>query len=96
MDIQTIIKIDKMEVKNLKFKKEDVLLTSEGKEDRWRELNKGMALGNLHKETTRMVFETENGEMYETEASIWAVTEKNVLLKNGIFIPIRSIHKVIV
>ena len=89
-------KITKEEIASLSFTSAEVLNTPEEIEIRWRDLNKGMALGNLHKENSRMIFESSTGAMYEVEASIWAVTEKNVLLKNGIFIPIRSIHKVIV
>lgn len=94
METSTITQIDKYELTNIPFSKDDVLLDPLEQEERWRQLNHGMTLGNLHKLATRISFKDQKDRSFETEATIWAVTENNVILKNNIMIPIRSIFQV--
>jgi hypothetical protein len=94
METSTITRIDKYDVASQTFSKEDVLFDPSDREERWRQLNHGMTLGNLHKVAARISFKDANDQAFETEATIWAVTENNVILKNNIMIPIRSIFKV--
>lgn len=89
-----ISKIDKYKIEGMVFTPAEVLHTTEEREERWRQLNHGMTLGNIHKLPTRITFMTQDNKIMETEATIWAVTEKNVILKNNIMIPIRSITAV--
>jgi hypothetical protein len=42
----------------------------------------------------RIYFINALGEHMETEGTVWAVTEKYVMLKGGNTIPIRAINKV--
>ena len=95
MQSNTLVKIDKYDLNQITYTKREVLDDHEEREDRLREIQRGMRLGNTHKLPTRIIFETEEGDIKETEATIWAVTEKRVLLKNDLSIPIRSIFSVI-
>ncbi len=90
------VTIDKSELKNYQFRKDEVLTSKEDIDQRWRDLNRGMSLGNLHKVPVGLVFESAEGELIKLEATIWAVTIKSILLKSGRLIPISCIHEVIV
>lgn len=95
MQTNTLVKIDKYSLDQVSYAKREVIDDQEEREDRLREIHRGMRLGNTHKLPTRIMFETEDGDIKETEATIWAVTEKRVLLKNDLSIPIRCIFSVI-
>jgi hypothetical protein len=95
MQTNTLVKIDKYNLDQVTYAKREVLEDQEEREDRLREIQRGMRLGNTHKLHSRIIFETEDGEIIETEATIWAVTEKRVMLKNDLSIPIRCIYSVI-
>ncbi|WP_421872608.1 hypothetical protein [Marinoscillum sp.] len=89
------VKIDKSELSNYQFSKKEVLHSKEAIDQRWRDLNRGMALGNLHKVPCTIVFQSDQGELVKLEATIWAVTMTSILLKSGRLIPISCIHEVI-
>ena len=54
-------------------------------------LKRAQSLGNLFKLHTLILFYGENGEYLETEATVWAVAEKYIMIKGGTVIPISSI-----
>ncbi len=85
--------IDKEKVDTLTFCKEDVLTTEEERQKRRWALNRALTLGNIFKHKARIYFMTENGPFY-VYTTIWALTEKNVLLKAQKAIPICSIFHV--
>lgn len=89
------VSIDKSELRKYKFRKQEVLATQDAIEQRWRDLNRGMSLGNLHKLPTTLIFESAEAKLIKLEATIWGVTTKRVLLKSGLLIPINCIHDVI-
>ncbi len=94
MQANTVTRIDKSVISNILFRNREILESSEDISLRSQDLSRAMSLGNLFKEKVRIQFETSYGELMETEATIWSVTEKNVLLKGGLMIPIHSISKV--
>lgn len=87
--------VDKEEIGNLLFPKEEVLLTAEQIAERRIKLEKSMKLGNNHKHKVKIIFE-DNECTKEVETTIWAAMEKNISLKGGVFIPIHRIHDVII
>ena len=91
MQIDAITKIDKASLEGITFSKDEVLNGIDEIAIRQQDLTRAMALGNLYKETVRIQFENAEGEPMETEATIWSVTEKRVILKSGVSIPIHSI-----
>lgn len=71
----------------------DVLVTEVDKKHRSRMLYLAMILGNGYKSKVQITFETLDGPR-RVETTVWATTERNVMLKGGITIPVNSIYKV--
>lgn len=92
---RTIIQIEKELLHGMRFSNEDILSLDSSKADRKKKLLNALQLGNLFKCHVRLHIVEENSRIYETEATIWAVTEKHVILKNHLTIPIHTIRDVI-
>ena len=86
--------IDKSIIHGFPFVREDVLMNEDDYKNRLRKLMVAMQLGNLYKQHVRIRFTHKNTEHYETVATVWAVTEKFVVLKGSAVIPIHSIYEV--
>lgn len=87
-------KIEREEIEKLHFLPTDVLPNEEQKTFRTQQLLKGAVLGNIEKEKCKIVFHSEEGDNY-IETTIWAVTDKYICLKGGLFLAIASIMEVI-
>ncbi|MBP4142461.1 hypothetical protein MW871_02850 [Flavobacterium sp. I-SCBP12n] len=84
--------IDKEDVALLKFPQTDVLTDDQEIKTRLSEINRALSLGNLEHSKIKIFFEdTESKKVVDT--TVWAVTDKNVILKQGVMIPIHRIHK---
>ena len=83
----------KEEVTQLNFPNEDVLAASEAIDKRRIALEQAVVLGNTYKGKTKIVFEDSTG-IKQIETHIWGLTDKRVILKQGIVIPIHRIHDV--
>jgi len=84
--------IDKEHIAILKFPQTDVLSDDEEIKTRLGEINRALSLGNLEHSKLKIFFEdTESKKVVDT--TVWAVTDKNVILKQGVMIPIHRIHK---
>ena len=59
-----------------------------------KKLRRSMILGNIHRTKMRIIFEDENGTK-EVQTTIWAVGDRNIVLKKGIIIPIHRLIDVI-
>ncbi len=86
--------IDKESIKGLQFKSAEVLPDVNSQKIRANELYRGMLLGNAHKSKVKIIFESIAG-LNMVNTTIWATTDKNVVLKGGLLIPICSILEVI-
>ncbi len=86
--------IDKESIKTLQFKSSEVLPDINDQKLRASDLYRGMLLGNGYKNKVKIVFESIAG-MNMVNTTIWATTDKNVVLKGGLLIPICSIMQVI-
>ena len=53
-----------------------------------------MMLGNVHRTKMRIQFKDEEG-LKEVRTTIWAVGDRNIVLKKGVLIPINRIVDVI-
>lgn len=93
--METVVKLDKYDLRRVQFAKNDVLIFPQKMEERAHEIQRGLIAGNTHKTPVRIIFEGD-GQLMEIEATIWAVTESWVILKSDLMIPIRCIHEVIV
>lgn len=87
-------KIDESIIHGFPFVKQDVLKFEEDQKERFRKLVIAMQLGNLYKQHVKIKFTNNENALFETIATVWAVTEKFVILKGNTFIPIHSIYEV--
>ena len=85
--------IEKENVAALRFPSEEVLKTNDEKKFRASQLQRAILLGNNQKRKVKIVF-ADDKNVKKVETTIWAVTEKSILLKGGVFIPIRRIHSI--
>ncbi|CAM4006412.1 MULTISPECIES: hypothetical protein [Flavobacterium] len=89
---EDFISIDKEDIALLKFPSTDVLDDVTEIKTRIGEINRALSLGNLEHSKIKIFFEDiESKKVVDT--TVWAVTDKNVLLKQGVMIPIHRIHK---
>lgn len=85
--------IEKEQIADLKFPDEDVLHNEESKKQRWMDLERATTLGNLDKIKFKIYFADSKGYKY-TETTIWGLTDKRVILKQGIMIPVSRIVEI--
>lgn len=85
--------IEKEEISNFSFPDFDVLTEVELIEQRKNNIIKGMKLGNLFKNKVHIIFE-DSECVKRVETTIWGVTEKSLILKKNVFIPLKRIHTI--
>jgi hypothetical protein len=85
--------IAKEKIETLKFPEEEVLLEKELIKEREAELNRALSLGNLEHAKIKIYFEDDISRKV-VETTVWGVTDKRVILKKGIVIPINRVHKI--
>lgn len=91
MNTATFEKIEKENISSLKFPNVEVLEDAEKIKERTADLNRALSLGNLEQTKIKIYFEDENAcRMVET--TVWGVTDKRVILKQGVVIPINRVH----
>lgn len=84
--------IDKEDIAFLKFPKTDVLDDVDEIKTRISDINRALSLGNLEHSKIKIFFEDiESKKIVNT--TVWAVTDKNIILKQGVMIPIHRIYK---
>ncbi len=85
--------IEKETLSDYHFIDHEVLNSADDVKIRKMNLNRALILGNAYRRKIKLIFETTDG-IKQVETTIWAVTEQNVVLKGGKFIPINTIIKV--
>ena len=85
--------IEKEKIETLKFPSEEVLFDKELIKERESELNRALALGNLEHSKIKIYFEDDKSRKL-VETTVWGVTDKRVILKQGVVIPINRVHKI--
>nr|WP_298999002.1 hypothetical protein [uncultured Allomuricauda sp.] len=85
--------VDKENVPNLNFPKSDVLHKKQDQNRRCTSLFKAMRLGNLERHKVKILFKDDEG-MKQVETTIWGVTNKRVILKKAINLPINRVLSV--
>ena len=87
-------KIEQTELLKVIFKNEDTMYIQEQVKSRDQKLYMAMLMGNNYYDNVRIQFNTEDGER-EIVSRIWARTDKFVVLKGGMFIPIGAVIDII-
>lgn len=82
--------IEKEKIADLKFPADDVLSNEEARRERWNDLQRATTLGNLDKIKFKIYFADDTSYKY-TETTIWGLTDKRVILKQGVMIPVNRI-----
>jgi hypothetical protein len=82
--------IEKENIHSLKFPSSDVLQDNFAIHQRENDLHRALSLGNLERSKTRIYFE-DNDSKKMVETTVWGVTDKSVILKRGVGIPINRI-----
>jgi uncharacterized protein (UPF0248 family) len=85
--------VDKLSISELKFPPGEVLCSKEDEQQRIAMLHKATSLGNLAKHKVLITFEDTQG-LKRVHTTIWAITDRKILLKAGRTIPIHRIHDV--
>lgn len=85
--------ISKEDVSGLKFPQEEVLTSKDDITLRHNNLERALKLGNIEHNKIKIVFQDSLG-LKQVETTIWGVTDKRVILKQGVLIPISCIHEV--
>jgi hypothetical protein len=86
-------KIEKEMIADLRFPSTDVLTDTQKINERRTDLQKALSLGNLEHSKIKIYFEDETSRKV-VETTVWAVTDKRVILKQSVVIPIGRIHSV--
>ena len=94
MERVSLNRIEKENIQNLQFRNQEVLKDRNEQMHRQQELYRAMLLGNAHKGKVKIIFESLTGRNV-VDTTIWATTDKNVVLKGGMLIPICCIVDVI-
>ncbi len=85
--------LDKENVANLKFPSDDVLASADEIKQRRANLERALTLGNLEHHKMKIIFQ-DDGSVKAIETTIWGVTDKRVILKHGMVIPIHRIYEI--
>ena len=91
----TIIIIEKEKIDVLNFPNKEVLKSSEEISRRKLEMQRAMLLGNNYKGKVKIIFE-DNESVKQVETTVWSFTDKRVILKKGLLIPIHRIYEIII
>ncbi len=86
--------VAKEAIHGFRFEPQEVLSQHE-QEQRSRDLFKAMVMGNTYRHKVTITFQTQDG-LKQVVTTVWGLTNRWVLLKNGIQIPIKQIVRVTV
>jgi hypothetical protein len=89
----TLDAIEKEQIGTLKFPSNDVLNDAQLINERNSDLSRALSLGNLEHTKIKIYFE-DNQSRKLVETTVWGVTDKRVILKQGVVIPINRVHKI--
>ena len=90
MTTETISVIEKEDIPSLTFPSEPVERTEDQIKLIKHNLSRSMILGNIHRVKMKITFEDDESTK-QVRTTIWAVGDKNIVLKKGIVIPIHRI-----
>ncbi len=87
------LSVEKENIRSLRFPANEVLTSTDEIKVRYSNLERALKLGNLEHNKIKIVFEDEQG-LKQVETTVWGVTDKRVILKQGVLIPIHRIHEI--
>src|SRR4051812_23169874 len=87
-------KVEQKELMTVAFKNDNNFYVQEQIKMKDQKLYMAMLMGNNYYNNVRILFNTEEGES-EITSRIWARTDKFIVLRGGVFIPINSVIDII-
>jgi uncharacterized protein (UPF0248 family) len=84
--------IEKEEVHLLHFPIDEILNNKEELSMRKMSIDRAISLGNLERHKVTIFFSDNHG-LKKVNTTIWAVTDKAIVLKQNTIVPIHRIHK---
>ncbi len=93
--IEQIPLVEKERISNLKFPINEVLTDRDSIGLRVAALHHATSLGNLDHHKVNILFEDAEG-IKRVNTTIWAITDRRIILKNNRTIPIHRIHSVMI
>ena len=87
-------KLDNDQILKIAFKNDNNMSVQEHINMKDQKLYMAMLMGNNYYNNVRIIFNTEEGES-EIVSRIWARTDKFIVLRGGVFIPINSVVDII-
>lgn len=87
--------VEKETISGLHWPVQDVLKDHHSIRERMAMLHHATSLGNLDHHKVHIIFEDLEG-LKRVNTTIWAITEKRIILKNNRTIPINRIHSVLI
>jgi uncharacterized protein (UPF0248 family) len=87
------VTIEKESLEGLVFPKEEVVVDPVERVELHQQLQKASALGNTEKHKVRITFEDSEG-LKAVNTTIWAFTEKMIVLKGGRGIPLHRVRAI--
>ncbi len=91
-----VVRVHRSKIFELPFSTKDMLEEEGDRVIRRTQLEKAMKLGNDYRQAVKIQFQTSDGVVGETDATVWSLTEDKVELKGGKIIPIGAILSVAV
>lgn len=85
--------IEKEMIESISFPTGEVLLNEQARTERESLLKKATLLGNLNKFKVKIYFVDSSGEKM-VNTTVWAITEKYIVLKAGRLIPRERINRI--
>ena len=85
--------IDKEAIAGLHFPEEEILLDKEDIKLRNADLQRALSLGNLEHSKIKIYF-ADNESAKVVDTTVWGLTDKRVILKQGVVIPINRVYRV--
>jgi uncharacterized protein (UPF0248 family) len=87
------VNIEKELISALIFPSSEVLVCPDLRKKRLHDLERATTLGNVEHSKIKITFEDAEG-LKKVNTTIWATTDKRIILKQGVVIPIHRIHNV--
>lgn len=85
--------IEKSKISELHFPDKEVLLSEDAIQQRKRDIERAILLGNNYKTKVKIIFADDEG-IKQIKTTIWGITDKRILLNKALVIPINRIHEI--
>jgi hypothetical protein len=92
MNNNEFVLVEKESVSELHFPADEILKSEKDLKERKTAIERAISLGNLEHHKVKIYFSDDQGKKV-VNTTIWAVTDKSIVLKQNTVLPIHRIHK---